>query len=47
VSEDLDELMSISDRIAVFYTGRLTGVVDAATTNRQELGTLLTGGGKA
>jgi simple sugar transport system ATP-binding protein len=44
VSEDLDELMSISDRIAVFYEGRLTGVVDAATTNRQELGALMTGG---
>jgi simple sugar transport system ATP-binding protein len=47
VSEDLDELMSISDRIAVFYTGRLTGVVDAATTDRQELGALMTGGDKA
>jgi simple sugar transport system ATP-binding protein len=47
VSEDLDELMSISDRIAVFYEGRLTGVVDAAATNRHELGTLMTGGDKA
>ncbi|WP_238430345.1 ABC transporter ATP-binding protein [Frankia nepalensis] len=44
VSEDLDELMSVADRIAVFCAGRLTGVVPAATTNRQELGALMTGG---
>jgi simple sugar transport system ATP-binding protein len=43
VSEDLDELMSISDRIAVFCEGRLTGVVNASTTDRQELGALMTG----
>jgi len=43
VSEDLDELMSVADRIAVFCAGRLTGVVPAATTDRQELGALMTG----
>ncbi|MDT3443710.1 ABC transporter ATP-binding protein [Pseudofrankia sp. BMG5.37] len=43
VSEDLDELMSVADRIAVFCAGRLTGVVSAAATNRQELGALMTG----
>jgi len=42
VSEDLDELMAVADRIAVFCAGRLTGIVPAATTNRQELGALMT-----
>jgi simple sugar transport system ATP-binding protein len=47
VSEDLDELMSVADRIAVFCAGRLTGVVEASTTNRQALGALMTGGEQA
>ncbi|ADP78616.1 ABC transporter ATP-binding protein [Pseudofrankia inefficax] len=47
VSEDLDELMAVADRIAVFCAGRLTGVVAAATTNRQELGALMTATGPA
>ncbi|MDE3206167.1 MAG: ABC transporter ATP-binding protein [Acidobacteriota bacterium] len=44
VSEDLDELMALSDRIAVLAHGRVAGVVDAATTDRQTLGSLMTGG---
>ncbi|MBX6390952.1 MAG: ABC transporter ATP-binding protein [Frankia sp.] len=47
VSEDLDELMSISDRIAVFCAGRLTGIVPAASADRQTLGALMTGGEQA
>ncbi|MBL7552430.1 ABC transporter ATP-binding protein [Frankia sp. AgB1.9] len=47
VSEDLDELMAVADRIAVFCAGRLTGVVAAASTNRQELGALMTATGPA
>lgn len=45
ISEDLDELFALSDRIAVLAHGRLAGVVDAATTDRQTLGELMTGGG--
>lgn len=41
VSEDLDELMAISDRIAVMNGGRVTGVVSARQTDRQELGRLM------
>jgi ABC-type uncharacterized transport system ATPase subunit len=44
VSEDLDELMSISDRIVVMYDGRVTGTVEAATADRQSLGRLMLGG---
>ncbi|MFV0428682.1 MAG: ABC transporter ATP-binding protein [Arachnia sp.] len=43
VSEDLEELMAISDRIAVLHDGELSGVVDAGTTGRAELGALMTG----
>ena len=27
ISEDLDEIMALSDRVAVFYEGRVVGVV--------------------
>lgn len=45
ISEDLDELMALSDRIAVLAHGRVAGVVDAARTDRQSLGALMAGGG--
>lgn len=45
ISEDLDELMAVSDRIAVLAHGRLAGMVEATTTDRQTLGALMTGGG--
>ena len=44
VSEDLDELMSISDRIAVMHEGVIMGVVDAAQTDRFALGQMMVGG---
>ena len=44
VSEDLEELMSICDRIAVMHDGHLTGIVDAQTTDRFAIGTLMLGG---
>lgn len=43
ISEDLDELMSISDRIAVMHDGRLAGVVDAHATDRAEVGRMMIG----
>jgi simple sugar transport system ATP-binding protein len=42
VSEDLDELLALSDRIVVMAHGQLSGAVDAAATDRQELGRLMT-----
>ena len=44
VSEDLDELLTLSDRIAVLSGGELTGVVPAATADRRRLGELMAGG---
>jgi simple sugar transport system ATP-binding protein len=42
VSEDLDELLALSDRIAVLAHGHCTGVVRAAEADRQSLGRLMT-----
>jgi ABC-type uncharacterized transport system ATPase subunit len=42
ISEDLDELLALSDRIAVLAHGRCAGIVDAKTSDRQSLGRLMT-----
>jgi simple sugar transport system ATP-binding protein len=44
ISEDLDELLDLSDRIAVLYAGRIVGVVDRADAEVTELGLLMGGG---
>lgn len=43
ISEDLDEAMSISDRILVMYEGRIAGEVDPRTTSREAIGLLMAG----
>jgi simple sugar transport system ATP-binding protein len=43
ISEDLDELFELSDRIAVMHGGRIEGVVDPRTTDRYEVGRLMLG----
>jgi general nucleoside transport system ATP-binding protein len=43
VSEDLDEVFALSDRIAVIYEGEILGVVDAAATTRQAVGLMMAG----
>jgi general nucleoside transport system ATP-binding protein len=43
ISEDLDEAMSISDRILVMYEGRIVGEVDPRTTSREAIGLLMAG----
>jgi simple sugar transport system ATP-binding protein len=42
-SSDVDELLRYSDRVAVFFDGRIIGVVDARTTSPDELGHLIGG----
>jgi general nucleoside transport system ATP-binding protein len=42
ISEDLDEIMRLSDRIVVLAHGRVSGIVAAADADRQQLGTLMT-----
>jgi ABC-type uncharacterized transport system ATPase subunit len=44
VSEDIDELISIADRIAVMHDGHVVGVVDAAGADRMSVGRLMLGG---
>lgn len=46
MSLELDEVLNVSDRIAVMYEGEIVAIVDAATTNEQELGLLMAGGKK-
>jgi general nucleoside transport system ATP-binding protein len=46
ISQDLDELEEIADRIAVIFHGHLSPPVDAAQSTRESLG-LLMGGAKA
>ena len=43
VSEDLDEVFELSDRIAVFYNGRVVGIAQAAEANRQQIGLMMAG----
>ncbi|MCF1709165.1 ABC transporter ATP-binding protein [Tabrizicola sp. J26] len=43
VSVELDEIMSLSDRIAVMFDGRIMGFRDPETTNERELGLLMAG----
>jgi simple sugar transport system ATP-binding protein len=42
-SADLDELLRYSDRIGVFFGGRVIAVVDAADTSPEQLGHLIGG----
>jgi simple sugar transport system ATP-binding protein len=44
ISEDLDEVLALSDRIAVMYEGRIVGLIDAAAADVAEIGLLMTGG---
>lgn len=41
VGEDLDVLMALSDRIMVLSDGKVTGIVDARTTTKDEIGLLM------
>lgn len=45
VSADLEEILSISDRIAVMYEGRIVGILDPEEATEERLGLLMTGGG--
>ncbi len=41
VGEDLDVLLALADRILVMCDGKVSGIVDARTTNKEELGRLM------
>ena len=46
IGEDIDVLMALCDRIAVMSDGRLMGVVDAATAEKEEIGLMMMGQAK-
>jgi general nucleoside transport system ATP-binding protein len=43
VSLELDEILDVSDRIAVIYNGEIVGVVKASETDENELGLMMSG----
>jgi len=43
ISAELDEIMSLSDRIAVMYKGQILDTLDAQTATREQLGLLMAG----
>jgi simple sugar transport system ATP-binding protein len=47
VSAELDEILELSDRIAVMYRGEIVALVDGPTANKEEIGLLMATGGRA
>jgi simple sugar transport system ATP-binding protein len=46
VSAELDEVLELSDRIAVMYEGRIVAILDARSATREEVGLLRATGGR-
>jgi len=44
ISLELDEVLNVSDRIAVIYEGKIVAILDAKDTDEKELGLLMAGG---
>lgn len=44
VSADLDEVLSLSDRVAVMYEGKIMDIIDAKHANKDNVGFLMMGG---
>ncbi|HLZ26664.1 MAG TPA: ABC transporter ATP-binding protein [Chloroflexota bacterium] len=45
ISEDLDEVLQLSDRIAVIYEGEIVGSMPAGGANREQIGLMMAGAG--
>jgi simple sugar transport system ATP-binding protein len=43
VSSELDEILALSDRIAVMFKGQIMAIVDAASATKEQLGLLMAG----
>ena len=43
ISEDLDEILSLSDRIAVVYEGQIAGIVPAEKAKIKDIGLMMAG----
>jgi simple sugar transport system ATP-binding protein len=46
VSAELDEVLELSDRVAVIYRGRLVAIRDGRTADKNEIGILMATGGR-
>jgi simple sugar transport system ATP-binding protein len=44
ISEELDEILSLSDRVDIMFEGRIAGSFPAETADIHEIGLLMTGG---
>lgn len=47
ISEDLDEVFALSDRIAVIYEGEIVGIVHPDDVTREEIGLMMAGAAEA
>ena len=43
ISEDLDEVLGLADRIAVMYEGRIVGIVPVEEARRNQIGLMMAG----
>jgi general nucleoside transport system ATP-binding protein len=43
ISAELEELLNLADRIAVMFEGRIIGIVNAAKTSTEEIGSMMAG----
>ena len=43
IGEDLDVLLELSDRIMVLCHGKITGIVDAKSVTKEQIGLMMTG----
>ena len=46
MGEDLDVLLELCDRILVLCGGQVSGIVDGRTTDKRQVGTLMTTRGR-
>ncbi len=44
ISEDLDEILRMSDRIGVMYEGKIVGIIEGRQASKEEIGMLMARG---